>query len=119
VTLAGPQLDALHAWMIQTRASVWKKSEIASAIDYALARWRALTRYCEGGRIEIDNHTAERLLRAIALGRNNYLFAGSDAGGERGNHLLASRHCETQRRQSSGPSSLRARTNCRSSDQSR
>jgi hypothetical protein len=69
--------------MIHTRASVSKKSDLAGAIHYALARWRALTRYCEDGRIEIDNNIAERSLRAIALGRKNYLFAGSDAGGQR------------------------------------
>jgi transposase len=80
---AGPKLQEIHAWMIQTRASLSKKSDLAGAIHYALARWRALTRYCEDGRIEIDNNAAERSLRAVALGRKNYLFAGSDAGGER------------------------------------
>jgi transposase len=80
---ATPKIEALHAWMIQTKASLSKKSDLAGAIHYALARWRALTRYCEDGRIEIDNNAAERSLRAIALGRKNYLFAGSDAGGER------------------------------------
>ena len=82
-TRAGPKLDALHTWMMQTRASLSKKSDLAGAIHYALSRWRALTRYCEDGRIEIDNNVAERSLRAIALGRKNYLFAGSDSGGER------------------------------------
>jgi len=48
-----------------------------------LSRWAALTRYCEDGRIEIDNNAAERALRGIALGRKNYLFAGSDQGGDR------------------------------------
>jgi transposase len=80
---ATPKLEALHAWMIQTKASLSKKSDLAGAIQYALSRWRALTRYCEDGRIEIDNNIAERSLRPIALGRKNYLFAGSDAGGER------------------------------------
>ena len=60
-----------------------KKSELANAIRYALTRWVALTRYRDDGRLEIDNNAAERALRAIALGRKNYLFAGSDAGGER------------------------------------
>lgn len=46
-------------------------------------RWTALLRYCEDGRIEIDNNAAERALRCVALGRKNFLFAGSDAGGER------------------------------------
>src|SRR5690606_9769622 len=64
---AGPKLDELHVWMIQTRASLSKKSDLAGAIHYALSRWRALTRYSEDGRIEIDNNAAERSLRAIAL----------------------------------------------------
>ena len=83
VARARPKLDELHTWMIQTRASLSKKSDLAGAIQYALSRWRALTRFCEDGRIEIDNNAAERSLRAVALGRKNYLFAGSDAGGER------------------------------------
>lgn len=53
------------------------------AIRYALTRWVALTRYCDDGRLEIDNNAAERSLRPIALGRKNWLFAGSDDGGER------------------------------------
>jgi hypothetical protein len=48
-----------------------------------MSRWKALTRYRDDGSIEIDNNAAERSLRAVALGRKNYLFAGSDAGGER------------------------------------
>ena len=59
------------------------KSETAGAIRYSLSRWRALTRYIDDGRLEIDNNPAERALRVVALGRKNYLFAGSDAGGER------------------------------------
>ena len=56
---------------------------MAKAIHYALARWEALVRYVDDGRIEIDNNAIEREIRPIALGRKNYLFAGSDAGGER------------------------------------
>ena len=56
---------------------------MVKAIGYALKLWPALTRYRDDGRIEIDNNAAERALRAVALGRKNYLFAGSDAGGER------------------------------------
>lgn len=59
------------------------KSALASAVRYALTRWTALVGYCEDGRIEIDNNAAERALRAVPLGRMNYLFAGSDTGGER------------------------------------
>ncbi len=80
---AGPLLANLHAWFVAQLSTLAKKSELAGAIRYALARWAALTRYCEDGRIEIDNNAAERALRAVALGRKNYLFAGSDAGGER------------------------------------
>ena len=80
---AGPLLIALHEWFKTTLSRVSRKSEIAAAIGYALARWPALVRYCEDGQIEIDNNAAERALRAVALGRKNYLFAGSDRGGER------------------------------------
>ena len=59
------------------------ESALAQAIGYSLTRWRALTRYCDDGRIEMDNNAAERALRGVALGRGNYLFMGSDAGGER------------------------------------
>ena len=62
---------------------VSRKSELAKAIGYSLGRWRSLTRYRDDGRIEIDNNAAERALRGVALGRSNYLFMGSDAGGER------------------------------------
>jgi len=52
------------------------------AVRYALGRWEALVRYCDDGHLEIDNNIAERSLRAVALGRKNYLFAASDRGGE-------------------------------------
>jgi hypothetical protein len=63
--------------------SLSPKSETATAIRYALSRWRALTRYVDDGHLEMDNSAAERALRAVALGRKNYLCAGSDAGGDR------------------------------------
>jgi hypothetical protein len=80
---AGPLLDSLREWLRHTLSRVSKKSELAKAIGYVLSRWTALTRYRDDGRIEIDNNAAERALRAVALGRKNYLFCGSDAGGER------------------------------------
>jgi transposase len=80
---AGPRLDAFRDWLQTTLTQVSRKSALAEAIRYALARWEALTRYCGDGRLEVDNNAAERALRAVALGRKNYLFAGSDAGGER------------------------------------
>lgn len=82
-TQAGPMLDAFHQWCLATLKQISKKSELAGAIHYTLSRWRAMTRYRDDGRIEIDNNTAERALRRVALGRKNYLFAGSDTGGER------------------------------------
>lgn len=80
---AGPLLEDLQAWLTSMLGQVSAKSELAKAIGYSLARWRSLTRYRDDGRIEIDNNSAERALRGVALGRNNYLFMGSDAGGER------------------------------------
>ena len=80
---AGPQLEAFRAWLQTTLSQVSQKSALAEAIRYALTRWTALTRYCDDGRLEIDNNAAERALRPVALGRKNYLFAGSDAGGAR------------------------------------
>lgn len=64
-------------------AKLSQKSDTVRAVKYALGRWEALVRYPSDGRIEIDNNVAERSLRAVVLGRKNYLFAGSDAGGER------------------------------------
>ncbi len=80
---AAPELEALRAWLHAVLPTLSKKSELAIAIRYALSRWTALTRYRDDGRIEIDNNAAERALRAVALGRKNWLFAGSDDGGER------------------------------------
>ena len=73
----------MHAWLQTAVTKLSKKSDTAAAIRYALSRWRALTRYLADGMLEIDNNAAERALRVVALGRKNYLFAGSDQGGER------------------------------------
>ena len=78
-----PLLVSMHDWLQQTIRGLSQKSALAEAIRYALKLWPALIRYASDGRIEIDNNAAERSLRAIAIGRKNYLFAGSDAGGER------------------------------------
>jgi transposase len=80
---AVPLLNDLRQWLHETLARTSKKSALAVAISYVLTRWQAFTRYCEDGRVEIDNNAAERALRTVALGRKNYLFCGSDAGGER------------------------------------
>jgi transposase len=73
----------MHEWLEGCLTKLSRKSETTAAVKYALGLWPALLRYVDDGRLEIDNHAAERVLRAVALGRKNYLFAGSDAGGER------------------------------------
>ena len=78
-----PLLESLRQWFETTLSKLSRKSDTTAAIRYALTRWDALTRFVDDGRIEIDNNAAERSLRGVALGRKNYLFAGSDAGGER------------------------------------
>jgi hypothetical protein len=80
---ARPLLDSLHSWFETSLAKLSRKSDTTAAVKYALVLWDALVRYCDDGRLEIDNNAAERALRAVALGRKNYLFAGSDSGGER------------------------------------
>lgn len=82
-TRAKPLLDDLRHWMEKMLRSLSAKSDTAGAIRYALSHWRALTRYVDDGTLEIDNSAAERALRAVAIGRKNYLFMGSDSGGQR------------------------------------
>ena len=76
------RMVSLKQWLEETLAKLSRKSDTAVAVRYALGRWEALMRYCDDGRLEIDNNAAERALRAVALGRKNYLFAGSDRGGQ-------------------------------------
>jgi transposase len=78
-----PLLNSLKQWLEETLGKLSKKSDTARAVRYALGRWDALLRFCADGRVEIDNNAAERSLRTVVLGRKNYLFAGSDRGGER------------------------------------
>ena len=80
---AGPVIEQLHKRLQKVRSEIPKKLPLAKAIHYALVRWKALVGYLDNGLIEIDNNAIERQIRPIALGRKNYLFAGSDAGGER------------------------------------
>ena len=82
-TQSKPIVETLHAWLTEQLATLSKKSITADAIRYALNQWQALTRFTDDGQIEIDNNAAERALRTVALGRKNFLFLGSDAGGER------------------------------------
>ena len=73
----------MAAWAEQTTPKLSRKSELAAAVRYMRARWTALTCCFEDGRLGLDNNPAERALRGVAIGRKNYLFAGSDAGGRR------------------------------------
>ena len=76
-------IDALAAFIDDSLPKLSGKGELAGAMRYARGRWEALTRYLDDGRLEISNNAAERAIRPLALGRKNYMFAGSDAGGER------------------------------------
>jgi transposase len=80
---ARPLLESFHEWLQTSLSKLSRKSDTAAAVRYALTLWNAVVRYCDDGRIEIDNSAAERALRCVAVGRRNYLFAGSDAGGVR------------------------------------
>jgi transposase len=76
-----PLLDTLHEYLLEIQVEVLPKSSEGRAIRYALKNWTALTRYCEDGDLEIDNNATERAIRGVAVGRNNWLFFGSDQGG--------------------------------------
>ena len=80
---AKPLVEALHSWLQQALGQISAKSSMAQAIGYSLNHWQALVRFVDDGHIEMDNNAAERALRAVVLGRKNYLHFGSDAGGER------------------------------------
>jgi len=80
---AQPLLDQLRTLLDASLARVSGKSALAGAIRYTLTRWTALSRYVADGRLEMSNNAAERAMRPPVLGRKNYLFAGSDAGGQR------------------------------------
>jgi transposase len=76
-------LDAFFVWVGATVVKLSGKLELAKAFRYIITRREALTRFVTDGRLEADNNVAENAMRSIALGRKNYLFAGSDSGGER------------------------------------
>jgi len=78
---ARPIFDDLEAWLGAQLSNISRKSPLAGAIRYALTRMPRLRPYLGNGRLELDNNPAERAMRAIALGRKNYLFVGSEAGG--------------------------------------
>jgi transposase len=82
-THAVPVLNELHVWMIEKVSLVGRNTDLGQAFSYSLNRWDSLCRYTQDGRLEIDNNSAERSVRGVGVGRKNYLFLGSDSGGER------------------------------------
>jgi transposase len=78
-----PLVTALEAWLREQRAKLSARNETAKAISYSLNRWTGLIRFLDDGRLCMTNNAAERALRGIAVGRHNWTFAGSDAGGRR------------------------------------
>jgi transposase len=78
-----PLLDALHEWMTLQRRKVPDGSATAKALDYSLKRWAALIRFADDGQLPVDNNWIENQIRPIAIGRNNWLFAGSLRAGQR------------------------------------
>ena len=79
---AAPLFDDLERWLALQLTTISGKSPLAAAIRYALTRMERLRPYLDNGNLELDNNAAERGMRAIALGRKNYLFVGSEAGGK-------------------------------------
>jgi hypothetical protein len=84
--------DALHQWLTQQRQKVPDGSATAKAIDYSLKRWKALVRFIDDGQLPIDNNWVENQIRPIALGRNNWLFAGSLRAGKRAAAVMSLVH---------------------------
>jgi transposase len=76
-------VDALKPWLEAQLHRVPPRGTLAEAIRYALARWPALCRFIDDGRVDLDNNAVERAIRPVALGRKNHLFAGSDGGADR------------------------------------
>jgi transposase len=79
-----PILDKLRNYLLEIQGEVLPKSPPGRAVRYTLKNWTALTRYCEDGSLEIDNNATERAIRGVAVGRNNWMFFGSDQGGTTG-----------------------------------
>lgn len=86
---AQPLADKYHAWMLAQRSRVPDGSGTARALDYSLKRWVALTRYLDDGQLPIDNNRIEQQIRPIAVGRNNWLFAGSLRAGKRAAAIMS------------------------------
>ena len=77
-----PILEKLRNYLLEIQVEVLPKSPEGRAVRYTLKNWSALTRYCEDGDLQIDNNATERAIRGVAVGRNNWVFFGSDEGGK-------------------------------------
>jgi len=75
-------LEKLHDYLVEIEPEVLPKSPEGRAVRYTLKNWAALTRFCTDGDLQIDNNRTERALRGVAVGRNNWVFFGSDRGGQ-------------------------------------
>lgn len=98
-----PLIVGLEAWLREQRGRVSKNSDTGKAIDYSLKRWAALTRFLDDGRLCMTNNAAERELRAVAVGRRNWTFAGSDEGGPVATPLSAPPNSTTSIRRPGSP----------------
>jgi transposase len=87
-----PVADALHQWLTQQRQKVPDGSATARAIDYSLKRWQALVRFIDDGELPLDNNWVENQIRPIAIGRSNWLFAGSLRAGQRAAAIMSLLH---------------------------
>ena len=77
-----PILGKLHTYLLEIQSEVLPKSPEGRAVRYTLKNWTALNRYCEDGNLSIDNNATERAIGGVAVGRNNWIFFGSDQGGK-------------------------------------
>jgi transposase len=79
---SSPLMESLHDWIQEQMKTLSVHAEMAKGFAYILKQWDALNEYCRNGQVEIDNNIGENALRSVAVGRKNYLFFGSDSGGE-------------------------------------
>ncbi|WP_420054365.1 IS66 family transposase [Escherichia coli] len=89
-------MQSLYDWIQQQMKTLSRHSDTAKAFAYLLKQWDALNVYCSNGWVEIDNNIAENALRGVAVGRKNWMFAGSDSGGTCGGVVLADRHMPSE-----------------------
>ncbi|PRX27318.1 transposase IS66 family protein [Paraburkholderia sp. BL18I3N2] len=100
---SNPLLGVLDMSTKEKLARLWPKAPVVEAINYSLNRWDGLTLFCDDGRVEISNVLAENALRCVALGRRNFMFAGSDSGGVPARRLFRQRPWPGMQQHAAGP----------------